>query len=197
MTGPDSMGSRWRVPGRQLSRRMKIAAVGALTITMAGMLTAGVALASSSGPVSNGVIRGCYRTSTGALSVVTSSKRHSCGKGSKGLDWDQSSPRDAGVVISVGQDGGGAPGFYSEGRVGWRAVASFGTGEYCLTPDAGSTQANTSLIVSPGSPGGGSLGIVGWGGYCTGAHGGFGLTVDTFTVTGSPTNDLPFSAVIP
>jgi hypothetical protein len=192
------MGSRWRVLGlRQLSRRAKIAAAGALTITMAGLLTAGVALASSSGPVSNGVIRGCYKTSTGALSVLTSSKKHSCAKGSKSLDWYQSGARDAGAVISGGQESGGAPAFYTEGLVGWRAVTSIGTGEYCLTPDASSTQANTSLILSPGSPGAGSLGIVGWGGYCKGADGGLGLTVDTFTISGTPDNDLPFEAVVP
>jgi hypothetical protein len=197
MTRPGREGTRWRVRGRQLSRPVKIAVAGALTITMAGLLTAGVALASASGPVSNGVIRGCYKTSTGALSVLTSSRKHRCAKGSKSLDWYQSGARDAGAVKSVGQAGGGAPAFYTEGRVGWRAVRSIGTGEYCLTPDASSTQANTSLILNPGSPGGGSLGIVGWGGYCSGVNGRLGLTVDTFSIGGTLDNNIPFEAVIP
>jgi hypothetical protein len=45
--------------------------------------------------------------------------------------------------------------------------------------------------------GGGSLGIVGRGGYCKGAGQGLGLTVDPFTITGTPDNDFPFEAVIP
>jgi hypothetical protein len=189
---------------RLFGLRKRVALVLGLTVAI-GTLAGGVAWASI--PASNGVISGCYSTKTGALSVIDAAKVHSCPKNAKSLDWNQKgqagprgvpgpagTARDAGTVVSVGQ---GGPQFYPEGLKGWRSVTSTGTGVYCLVPDASSNGNNTSLLLSPGSPGGGSLGIVGWGGYCTGPGGAFGLTVATYTIAGVPDNDLPFEAVIP
>jgi hypothetical protein len=98
--------------------------------------------------------------------------------------------RDAGDVYSL------TPSFYTEGLVGWVSVTRTGTGEYCLTPDATSTEANTSLLLSTGGPGGGGEGIAFWTGYCTsGAV--LGLAVDTYTLAGVASNSIPFEAVIP
>lgn len=69
-------------------------------------------------------------------------------------------------------------------------------GEYCLVPDASSTQANTSLLLSLGSPGAGGPGFVTWGGYC-GTGGKLALTVWTYNSSGSLASDIPFEAVIP
>jgi hypothetical protein len=205
MSTEQTAGRTGRPPlARWFRPRRKAAIVVALT-AMLGMLAGGVAWASI--PASSGVISGCYNSKTGALSVIDAAKVHSCPKNTKSLNWNQKGPagpkgapgaagtaRDAGVVLSVGQNG---PSFYPNGLKGWRSVTSFGTGEYCLVPDVSSDANNTSLLLSPGSPGGGPLGIVGWGGYCTGAKGAFGVTVDTFSITGIPDNDLPFEAVIP
>jgi hypothetical protein len=204
----DQTGRQGRHPLARLFRlRKKVAIVLGLTVAI-GMLAGGVAWASI--PAANGVISGCYSTKTGALSVIDAAKVHSCPKNTKSLDWNQKGPagprgatgatgpagtaRDAGAIVSVGQ---GGPAFYPEGLKGWKSVTSTGTGVYCLVPDSSSTMNNTSLLLSPGSPGGGSLGIVGWGGYCTGPGGAFGLAVDTYTMTGTADNDLPFEAVIP
>jgi hypothetical protein len=187
------------------SKRSRAGAIAVLTIAVCGLLVGGAAWASI--PASNGVIHGCYSSKNGALSVINTAKQKSCPKGTKGLNWNQKGPagpagkagpagtaRDTGAVVSVGQ---GGPEFYPEGLIGWQSVISIGTGEYCLVPDAKSTEANSNLLLSPGSPGGGALGIVGWGGYCTGKGGKEGFTVETFTYAGSPDNDLPFEAVVP
>lgn len=63
----------------------------------------------------------------------------------------QFAARDAGDVLDVDQ-GSGTPGFQPEGLTGGQKVTSPGTGVYCLTPDARSTQSNTSLVLSLGGP---------------------------------------------
>jgi hypothetical protein len=189
--------SRFRLP-------KKLAVLLGLTVGL-GVLAGGVAWASI--PGAKGVINGCYSNKTGALSVINLAKVKGCPKNTTALNWNQKgvtgpkgapgpagTARDAGTVVSVGQ---GGPEFYPNGLKGWRSVTSIGVGEYCLVPDASSTPANTSLLLSPGSSGGGALGIVGWGGDCTGPKGAFGLTVATYSITGIPDNDLPFEAVIP
>ncbi len=196
-TKSDRRPARWY----QLSRRAKLSLAGAVAVMIGGPLTAGVAWASI--PAPNGVIHGCYRTKTGALSVINSAKVAGCPTGSKGLNWNQKgargatgpagTARDAGTVVSVGQ---GGPFFYSEGLTGWRSVTSPEPGEYCLVPDASSTQANTSLLLSLGSPGAGGPGFVTWGGYC-GTGGKLALTVWTYNSSGSLASDIPFEAVIP
>jgi hypothetical protein len=187
--------ARWFRP------RRTVTVVVGLTAAI-GLLVSGVAWASI--PAPNGVIYGCYSTKSGALSVIDTAKVHSCPKATKSVTWNHEGPRgvpgaagtarDAGAVISVGQ---GGPGFYTEGLKGWRSVTSQSAGVYCLVPDSSSDTANTSLLVSPGSPGGGALGFVGWGGYCVAPGGAFGLSVDTYNVSGTLDNDVPFEAVIP
>jgi len=78
--------------------------------------------------------------------------------------------------------------------VGWVSVTRIGTGQYCLTPDATSTSANTSLLVSPGGPQGGG-GVVAWVGYCSSSA--FELSVETNNLSGALTNSVSFEAVIP
>jgi hypothetical protein len=102
--------------------------------------------------------------------------------------------RDAGVVEGGGN---GGPSFWSEGLVGWRNVTNPSTGHYCLTPDATSTVANTSLVLSLGGPGAGEPGYVIWDGYCTVSGGSVGLLVVTEDSSATPSNDLDFEAVIP
>jgi hypothetical protein len=185
--------SRW-TRGRTLSRRARVFVVVGLAATFGGLLTAGVAVASI--PDSHGVIHGCYVTRTGALSVINTATVHRCARGSKSLTWNHAGPagtaRDAGTVVSVGQ---GGPSFYTEGLKGWRSVTSPRTGEYCLTPDAKSTFANTTLLLSGGSPGAGGEGFITWGGYCSTNP--LSLAVNTTDINGSASNGIPFTAVIP
>jgi hypothetical protein len=197
MTSPTDGSTRRlrvRLAGHGLRRRLSIVAV---LVAIVGGLTAG--LASASIPAPNGVIHSCYKTSTGAVSVVNSAKVHKCPAGSKGLNWNQTGPagtaRDAGNIYSVDQ-GSGTPGFQPDGLKGWRKVTSTGTGEYCLTPDATSTQANTSLLLSLGGVGGGDPGFVVWEGYCDSSTG-LELAVQTYDSSGTLSNSIPFEAVIP
>jgi hypothetical protein len=98
--------------------------------------------------------------------------------------------RDAGAVSS-----GTTPSFDPQGLVGWVSVTNSGTGQYCLTPDATSTEANTSLLVSLGGPGGGSSGFVFWEGYCS--FNPLELWVLTDDTNGAASNGIRFEAVIP
>ena len=97
--------------------------------------------------------------------------------------------RDAGEVQP------GTPSFFTQGRVGWRSVTRAGTGEYCLTPDATSTKANTSLLLSTGGPAGGGEGTAVWGGYCGSST--FELKVDTYTLSGAASDQVYFEAAVP
>jgi len=194
MTSSTGSG-RWR----RLDLRWRLSVIAVVLLAAAG-LTAGVSWASI--PASNGVIHSCYKTKTGALSVINSTKVHRCPSGSKSLNWNQKGPagpagtaRDAGNVFSVDQ-GSGTPGFQQEGLKGWRKVTSFGTGEYCLTPDKKSTDSNTSLVLSLGGPGGGEPGFVVWGGYCDSSTG-LELAVETYNSSGVLSDAIPFEAVIP
>src|SRR5215469_2603728 len=184
---------RW-TRGRTLSRRALVSGIVGLAAIFGGLLTAGVALASI--PDSHGVIHGCYVTRTGALSVINTARVHQCARGSRSLTWNHAGPagtaRDADTVVSVGQ---GRPSFYTEGLKGWRSVTRPRTGVYCLTPDAKSTFANTTLMLSGGSPGAGGLGLITWGGYCSTNP--LSLAVDTANINGSASNGIPFTAVIP
>jgi hypothetical protein len=111
-------------------------------------------------------------------------------KGATGATGANGVARDAGDVYPI------TPSFYSQGLVGWVSVTRVGTGLYCLRPDATSTEANTSLLLSTGGPGGGGEGIAFWVGYCaSGAV--FGLEVATDTLSGTASNNIPFEAVIP
>jgi hypothetical protein len=193
MTNNSVKTRRW-TRGRTLSRRARVSVVVALAATFGGLLTAGVAVASI--PDSHGVIHGCYVTRTGALSVIDTARVHRCARGSKSLTWNHAGPagtaRDAGTVVSVNQ---GGPSFYTEGLKGWRSVTSPRTGVYCLTPDAKSTIANTTLLLSGGSPGAGGEGFITWGGYCSASP--LSLAVDTTDISGNASNGIPFTAVIP
>jgi hypothetical protein len=184
---------------RNLGLRSRLSVIAVVVLAAAG-LGAGVSWASI--PASNGVIHSCYKTSTGALSVINSTKVHKCPSGTKSLNWNQTGPagpagsaRDAGDVASVDQ-GSGTPSFQTEGLKGWRSVTSPATGEYCLTPDRSSTYANTSLVLSLGGPGSGEPGFVVWGGYCDSSSG-LELAVLTYNSSGTLSNEIPFEAVIP
>ncbi len=101
--------------------------------------------------------------------------------------------RDAGDVYP-----GTTPTFQTEGLVGWVSVTNTATGDYCLTADATSTHANTSLLVSVGGPGGGAEGMVMWIGYCSFSP--LELWVATYNLSSgawTPSNGVPFEAVIP
>jgi hypothetical protein len=110
--------------------------------------------------------------------------------GATGPQGPAAMARDAGDVYPI------TPSFYSEGRVGWASVTRAGDGEYCLTPDVGSTRANTSLLLSTGNPGGGGAeGVAVWAGYCSSSP--FELEVDTFSLSGVASNSVAFEAVVP
>ncbi len=111
-------------------------------------------------------------------------------QGATGQQGPPGTARDAGDV----QPAFPSPVFSPQGLVGWVSVTNIGTGDYCLTPDKTSTAANTSLLVSTGGPGPAVLGIAVWAGYCSNP---FALQVETFTLSGSPSNAIPFEAVIP
>jgi hypothetical protein len=66
---------------------------------------------------------------------------------------------------------------------------------HCLIADATSTEANTSLLLSPGGPGGAGAGVAAWTGYCN--YSPLGLEVETFTLSGAASNSIAFEAVIP
>jgi hypothetical protein len=110
--------------------------------------------------------------------------------GARGAKGANGVARDAGDVYP-----GTSPIFQKEGLVGWVSVSRFGTGEYCLTPDATSTKANTSLLLSLGGPGGGGQGSVMWIGYCS--FNPLELWVLTDDPSGQESNSIPFEAVIP
>ena len=80
-------------------------------------------------------------------------------------------------------------------KVGGASPTNVGTGEYCLIADATSTEANTSLLLSPGGPGGAGAGVAAWTGYCN--YSPLGLEVETFTLSGAASNSIAFEAVIP
>jgi hypothetical protein len=99
--------------------------------------------------------------------------------------------RDVGTVYP-----GASPSFRSEGLVGWQAVTRSGTGTYCLTPDAGTTKADGSLILSLGSAGGsGPPGFVSWGGYCSVTP--LVYAVHTLDAAGASSDGITFTAVVP
>jgi hypothetical protein len=111
------------------------------------------------------------------------------------------SARDAGAVEP---DGVGGAILYPSGLRGWTSVAPIALGSagiYCLTSDASSTEANTTVLVSPivSLPGIGSVpiyngvaGTVAWGGYCPNG------AVKVLTYFGSYlSNGVAFEAIIP
>jgi hypothetical protein len=54
---------------------------------------------------------------------------------------------------------------------------------------------NTTLLLSGGSPGAGGEGFITWGGYCSTNP--LSLAVDTTNTSGTASNGIPFTAVIP
>lgn len=64
-----------------------------------------------------------------------------------------------------------------------------------LTPDASSTAANTSLVLSLGGPGGGGPGYAVWTGYCGFANA--VLAVATYDMDGALSNSVAFTAIVP
>lgn len=92
-------------------RRWLLVAAGAVLLLIAG---GGIAYASIPGP--DGTINGCYKTSTGVLSVIDSSS--TCPSGSTSLNWNQTGPQgpagpstggsaglDLQIIRSVGASG--------------------------------------------------------------------------------------------
>jgi hypothetical protein len=182
--------------------------VVAMVMSIATAAVVGGGISAASIPDGSGVIHGCYNTSgtNHTLKVIDSAVTSKCPTGYKSLNWNQTGPqgepgptgpagtaRDVGSVTSVGQ---GGPSFYSEGLKGWVSVTSPSTGLYCLTPDASSTEANSTLVVSNGSPGGFSLGAeVYWDGYCSESSP-LEYRVLTYVNT-TLNNDVPFTAIVP
>ena len=135
-----------------------------------------------------------------------------CIKGAKVISWNSTGPQGpkgapgatgaAGPQGSAGmaRDAGdvyptATPSLRTQGLLGWVSVTNVGTGEYCLIADATSTEANTSLLLSPGGPGGAGAGVAAWTGYCN--YSPLGLEVETFTLSGAASNSIAFEAVIP
>jgi hypothetical protein len=75
-----------RDPRRAPRRLLAIAATVAF-----GVGTSGIALAATGAIDAAKAIDGCYKTSTGALSLITSQHK-TCGKGEKAISWNQSGP---------------------------------------------------------------------------------------------------------
>lgn len=233
-----------------MKNRRKYVVGGVVGVLAAGGIATGVASASIP---SGGVITGCYKNSTGVLSLLDTSRSSSCPAGSTKIKWNQSGVRGApglpgarGPAGSPGAKGAtgptgptgatgpagpqGASGsvgpvgpagtardagavepngtrgvvLYPSGLRGWLAVAplsNFSTGTYCLTPDATSTAANTTVLVSTivTLPGVGSLpifngpvGTVAWDGFCPNGA----VEIETFN---GPylSNQIAFEAIIP
>ena len=105
-----------------------------------------------------------------------------------------SAPGPAGTARDTGVVHLNPLGFYAEGLVGWRSVSRTGPGTYCLTPDAASTEANTSLLLSTGGPGGGGEGVAVWVGYCSLSP--LKLQVVTLDLSGITSDSIPFEAVV-
>ncbi|MGD0874437.1 MAG: hypothetical protein ABSA14_05515 [Acidimicrobiales bacterium] len=110
--------------------------------------------------------------------------------GAAGPQGSAGMARDAGDVYPTA-----TPSLRTQGLLGWVSVTNVGTGEYCLIADATSTEANTSLLLSPGGPGGAGAGVAAWTGYCN--YSPLGLEVETFTLSGAASNSIAFEAVIP
>jgi hypothetical protein len=119
-------------------------------------------------------------------------------EGKEGKEGKQGPQGLAGTARDVGTVSPAAVGptqFRAEGLRGWQSVTHVGTGEYCLTPDAGVTFANGALVLSLGGSGGGGAGFVVWAGTCDTAR--FGFTVLTFNDKGELSDGLEFTAVVP
>jgi hypothetical protein len=112
--------------------------------------------------------------------------------GPKGATGSAGTARDVGTVVSVGQ---GGPSFYPEGLKGWVSVSSPSSGQYCLTPDPSVTVGNAALVLSSGSPGAGIDAFITWQGYCSLSPVSFAVSTDNSS--GTPNNDIPFTALIP
>ena len=169
------------------------AIVGLLVLGGAGLAAASVSVCAKEGLVHGANVNGARPAGTGA--VLAGSQGPVGPRGPAGAiaatgpQGPTGMARDAGVVHL------NPLGFYKEGLVGWRSMSRTGTGEYCLTPDATSTRANTSLLLSTGGPGGEGEGVAVWEGYCSTSP--LELEIETLDLSGTASDGIVFEAVVP
>jgi len=112
-------------------------------------------------------------------------------KGDTGATGLAGTARDVGTV-NPGSEG--HPAHFYPGPKGWVSLTHPSAGIYCLTPDVGSRNLATYLVVSVGGPGGAARGTVQWQGYCGTPD--FAYQVLAFNVNGDPA-DIQFTAIVP
>jgi hypothetical protein len=198
---------------QRLSRSGRVLVALAVAGAVFGITTA----VQASIPDATGVFHGCYKQNNGQLRVIDTGAGQACLPSENSVTWSQTGPtgargptgakgatgpkgatgsagtaRDVGTVASVGQ---GGPSFYPQGLKGWVSVSSPSSGQYCLTPDPSVTVGNAALVLSSGSPGAGIDAFITWQGYCSLSPVSFAVSTDNSS--GTPNNDIPFTALIP
>ena len=133
-----------------LTARRAVLVAGAVSVLLVGGGAAGAAIAS--GPVSSGVIHGCYTNAAtnGSHKIVLQNVGTNCPSGTTAIKWNQKGPAGPGLLAWAYVNANGTVAS-SSGNV---TVANPGAGSYCIGVTGGTAHVAVASLDSLENTGG-------------------------------------------